>query len=270
MLDKIIFMSAENPNLIQVVILITLIFFTIVLGLIFLVTLNNKRKKLFLKEKQLLHQKFESELLKTQIEVQEQTMQTIAADLHDNIGQLLSLTTLTLGSIQILDDEKAENKVASSLELVNRSIRELRELAKLLQGEQLIMNGLGNAIEQEINWLKRTQAYQLKVDNQLMAVEVSSPQKDLIILRLLQEIITNIIKHAQATTIAINTQLIEGNLQFTVIENGIGFDYEAIKNQRKGLGLYSINKRVEMINGEIVIDSAEQAGTKISIQIPYP
>jgi signal transduction histidine kinase len=263
-------MSSEKSDLYTTIIFISIAFFVIVTGIIFLVTLYYQRKKLYDKEKKLMSQKFEAELLKTHLEVQEQTMQTIAADLHDNIGQLLSLTSLTLGSIDIGEEEKAKKKIDNSLTLLNKSIKELRELAKLMNGEQIIATGLGNAIKQEVDWLERTGAYRLKINNQLFDLQKTDPQKDLIILRLLQELINNIIKHAQATTIEIDAYLINDHLHLIVKENGVGFDYETIKKQQAGIGLSSVHKRVKMMNGKIYIDSGRNLGTLISIEIPYP
>ncbi|MEJ5993521.1 ATP-binding protein [Pedobacter sp. Du54] len=214
--------------------------------------------------------KFEAEILKTQIEVQEQTMQTIATDLHDNIGQLLSLTTLTLSSIKLNEAEKSEKKINNSLSLLHQSIKELRDLARLLQGEQLVGIGLGEAIKQELDRLRSVSGYKLIVKNQLLTSEVSSPTKDLIILRLLQEIINNIIKHARATQVNISTSLMKEILYLHIAENGVGFNYEEIKHQKRGIGLYSIHKRIEMIDGKIEIDSKPTQGTLITIEIPYP
>ncbi|WP_316830754.1 sensor histidine kinase [Pedobacter aquatilis] len=230
----------------------------------------NRHKKNHIVEKENMRQKFEAEILKTHIEVQEQTMQTIATELHDNIGQLLSLTTLTLNSINIPENEKAAEKIGNSLSLVNKSIKEIRELAKILHGEQIVEAGIGFAIEQEINWLKRIGAYELHVNNDLLDNKISSPDKDLIILRLLQEIINNIIKHAQATSIHIDTCLKNNALLLTVKENGIGFNYEEARNKKSGMGLSSVQKRVEMIQGKIDVNSAPEQGTSIFIEIPYP
>lgn len=263
-------MFSEKSDLYSVIIFISITFFIIVIGLVFLVGLYYHRRKLHIEEKKTMNQKFEAEILKTHIEVQEQTMQTIATDLHDNIGQLLSLTTLTLNSINLKESENSEKKINTSLDLVKKSIKELRDLAKLLQGEQIVESGLGKAIKQELDRLKRVSSYKLKVKNQLLDLAVSSPNKDLIILRLLQEIINNIIKHSKATDIEINTALTNDTLHLKVAENGIGFNYEEVKSQKKGIGLYSIHKRVEMINGKIHIDSNLSVGTTIIIEIPYP
>jgi signal transduction histidine kinase len=217
-----------------------------------------------------MQQKFESEMLQTRIEVQDQTMQSIATELHDNVGQLLSLTTLNLNSVNLNDGEKTRKKIDNSLTLVNKSIKELRELAKLLHGEQLVENGIGHAIDQEINWLNKAGTYELNINNQLVDLQITSPDKDLIILRLLQEIINNIIKHAQANYIQIESQLKDSVLHLRVAENGIGFNPEEIKLKKSGMGLNSIYKRIEMINGKITLNSAPGEGTSISIEVPYP
>jgi len=263
-------MSSQKSELYSIIIFITITFFVIVSGLISMIRLYYHRRRKHTEEKNLMNQNFESELLKTHLEVQEQTMQTIATDLHDNIGQLLSLTTLTLNSVNLSDTKRSEEKIATSLSLVNKSIKELRDLAKVLQGEQLLETGLGNALQQELDRLERIGGYQLKVNNQLIESATSSPKKDLIILRLLQEIINNIIKHAEATCIEIDVHLTDNNLILNVRENGVGFDYEQVKKQKRGIGLYSIHKRIEMIDGNIQISPCIPNGTIIAIEIPYP
>lgn len=263
-------MPKEQKDLYTSIILISLIFLVIVVGLILLVTSYYRKKRNHLEEKKLLNQKFESELLKTQIEVQEQTMQLIASNLHDNIGQLLSLTNLTLGSIQINAEEKIQKKVDTSIELVNKSIQELRALAKLLHGEQLLQLGIAAAIEQEVTWLSKTEIYQIQLENGMKNATLLSPKKDLVILRLFQEIVNNIIKHAQATEIKIQLHQRNDKFFLSVAENGVGFDYESTKRSNHGLGLFSIEKRIKMIGGTFQLQSSKNIGTQVIIEIPYP
>lgn len=263
-------MCLQSSEIFVNIVFITIVILILGLALPILMVIYFRRKRIYLEEKVAMKQQFESELLKTHLEVQEQTMQTIAADLHDNIGQLLSLTTLTLNSINLKEPDKSEKKINNSLNLVHKSIKELRDLAKLLHGEQIVENGLGKAIKQELDRLKRIGNYKLKVNNQLLELTISSTNKDLIILRILQEIINNIIKHSGATHLEISTFLQNEKIHLYVRENGIGFNYEEIKKQKKGIGLYSIQKRVEMIDGEIDVKSETNNGTIITIEIPYP
>ncbi|TKC12353.1 hypothetical protein FA048_01665 [Pedobacter polaris] len=263
-------MPEGQENLFSAIIIISLIFLMICIGLITLVILLQQRRKKYATEKKIMRHQFDSELLKTQIEVQEQTMQTIASDLHDNIGQLLSLTALTLNSINLKEPQRLEKKVSESLSLVNSSIKELRGLAKLMHGELIVQTGLGNAIKQELDRLKKFGNYKLKVKNELINIDISSPNKDLIILRLLQEIINNIIKHSKATHIEFNVYTADEKVFLSIQDNGIGFDIDNVQMKKSGMGLNSMFKRVALINGEISINSTPLTGTSISIEIPYP
>ena len=112
---------------------ITLIFLIAPAFILLYIVVYNRRKKKHMEEKEMMKLTFETELVKTQYEVQEQTMQTIGAELHDNIGQLLSLTSLTLNSIELDNQTKAKQKIETAIDLTIRSIKELRLLGKLLQ-----------------------------------------------------------------------------------------------------------------------------------------
>jgi len=263
-------MQSQATQIAILISITTFIFLLMPLFLIIYIRSYTRHKKNHLLEKEHMRQKFESEILQARIEVQDQTMQTIATELHDNIGQLLSLTTLTLNSVNLMDSEKAEKKIGNSLSLINKSIKELRELAKLLHGEQIVENGIGYALDQEINWLNKTGAYEIEINNTLVDLTEKSPDKDLIILRLLQEIINNIIKHANATAITFNAYYEEKILHLQIKENGIGFDYEQAAIAPSGMGLNSIHKRIEMINGKLILNSSPSNGTNILIEIPYP
>lgn len=264
-------MHQQQADLYNAILLSALVFFLVAAGLVFLVFTYNKRRKIHAMEKEGLKKTHETILLKSHIEVQEQTMQTIASNLHDNIGQLLSLTNLTLASINIDDREKASKKIDNSTELVNKSIKELRELAKLLQGEKLLEKGIGYALAQEVAWLKKSEVYQINFTNQLEEQLETSPEKDLIILRLFQEIVNNIIKHAKATEIIFSLAQQQENLLIVIKENGIGFNYHDVsKNSSVGLGLHTIEKRVKLIDGTFQVDSTIGKGTQITLIIPYP
>lgn len=259
-------MPSEQTGLYTAILFSALIFLLIVFGLIFLVLTYNRRKKDHITEKQALKNEHEADLLKTRLEVQEQTMKTIAADLHDNIGQLLSLTSLTLGSIAVTD-EKAAKKVDDSQQLVRRSIKELRQLANLLHGEKIIENGLADAIIYEIEWLRKSGSYVVSFINNIVGDPGISTKKDLILFRLLQEVINNIIKHSSATKITIELGHSQDNLLLSITDNGVGFVVGQVK---EGLGLSNLSKRTKAIQGEIDVVSALGKGTTVAIKVPYP
>jgi len=253
----------------ELIIIITLIFLLAPAFLLLYIFIYNRRKKRHMEEKEQMRLNFAAEIEKTQLEIQEQTMQTIGADLHDNIGQLLSLTSLTLGSIEVDDIAKAKEKINAAINLTGRSIKEMRQLGKLLQGEQLIEAGLYGAIRSEIDWVEKSGQYQITyiVEDEMPATH--SPDKDLIIFRILQEALNNIMKHARATEIAIKLSYLDQKLQLYIEDNGIGFDIESADHQ-PGMGLQNIQKRAAIVAGEMQIKSQPGAGTCLTIFIPYP
>jgi len=259
-------MQTSNQEIATIVGLSTLVFLLAPAFLLLYVSSYNRRKKDHITEKKTLQSEYEADLLKTQLEVQEQTMKTIAADLHDNIGQLLSLTSLTLGSITV-SDEKAAKKLDDSQQLVRRSIKELRQLANLLHGDEIIETGLVDAIKYEVEWLRKSGCYVMSFNNNIDNDPGLSPKKDLILFRLLQEVINNIIKHSSATEIVIDLDHAQGKLSLSITDNGIGFFVEEVK---KGMGLSNLLKRTKAIQGEIDILSALNKGTTIAIKVPYP
>jgi two-component system NarL family sensor kinase len=258
-------------NDIKALILITTLIFLIAPGFILAyIFIYNRRKKRHIEEKELMKLTFDAELIKTQMEIREQTMQTIGADLHDNIGQLLSLTSLTLSSVGLDDKDKAREKINAALDLTLKSIKEMRLLGKLLHGEQLIGLGLAEAIRHEINWIEKSGRYEVKYDITGEQPVHNNPDKDLILFRITQEILNNIIKHAEAKEINIKLGYSDTGTRLQIIDNGTGFNLHELPDAQKGMGLNNIQKRAEIVGGEVFIQSQPGEGTCIDIFIPYP
>lgn len=258
-------MHTKKEELFFNTIILTSIFFILLISIIVIIAiLYHNRKKLH----QMEVANFQNVLLQSQLEVQEQTMQTIGADLHDNIGQLLSLTSLTLNSVEVEYAVKAREKIDAAIDLTKRSIKEMRLLGKLLQGDQLIALGLPEAIRYEINWLERLGQFEVFYTQEGEMPAANSTDKDLIIFRILQESLNNIIKHAHANKITIALTYTDQTLHLQIDDDGIGFDPAQV--DATGMGLQNINKRAKVIGGKISIAAKPSQGTCISIYIPYP
>src|SRR5690606_14450204 len=98
----------------------------------------------------------------------------------------------------------------------------------------------------------------------------SNNDKDLIIFRIVQETINNIIKHSRAKRIVIRLVREPENLMLSISDNGVGFDPDSLGNGGWGLGLQNIKKRAALIGGDAQISSKPQKGTQVSMSIPYP
>lgn len=258
-------MQISSKEIFFLISIITIIFLTIPLFLIAYIRLYNRRKDKHAEEKRNLKSAFENELLKSQMEVQEQTLKTVAYDLHDNIGQILGLTVVTLSSIDLENREKAAEKISAAEELTKRSIKAIRALSRLLHGEELLSRGLTGAIAFELDWVEKSGLFTISYLNNVQDLP-SHPEKETIIFRLFQEILNNILKHAKATEISIKLALSHHILTLSLEDNGIGFE---INQQYEGMGLHNIQKRAAMIGGKAELSSIPGSGSKIVITIPY-
>lgn len=250
-----------------IIVLSTIIFLIAPAALIFYVSLYNKRKKKHDEEKKLMKQLFDNELIKSRMEVREQTLQTLASELHDNIGQILSLASITLSFIDPNHLEDCSVKISHTEELVKQSITELRRLSQVLYGEQLLSKGLVTAIQTQLGWLEKTGRYVIHFSHHGISEPALEPEKEVVSFRLFQEVVSNIIKHADADTIDVMLEATDKQLVIKVIDNGKGFDVVAQRNS--GLGLETVRKRAMLMGGQVNIISERSLGTTFIITIPY-
>lgn len=248
--------------------LITLVFLLAPAFLALYIKNYNNKKREHHHEKGRMKKEFEDEIHKVGLEVKEHTMKTIGADLHDNIGQLLGLTNLTLSTINLNDREKAAEKIADSIGLTKKSIKELRQLAHLMNGSSFMSSSLADAIGSEVDWLERTGRFKIQLNVQSQT-SGRSPDKDIIVFRVFQEILNNVMKHAEATEITIDLFVGSPELQLQVKDNGKGFSYNA-EAMVSGIGLANLKKRAELIGGTLMIDSVINNGTNVAVNVPYP
>jgi len=260
-------MPPSSNDIIVQVIAITGIFLIVACFLLVYVNSYNLRKKRHLQEKKDMQQAFEQELMKSQMEVQEQTLQTIASDIHDNVGQLLSLTRISLSTVNVSGQpDKAKEKIEGAMNLLDTSIKELRQLAAVLHAENLLKTGLQHAVERELERLSKAGDYETAFHSTGNKTSLTDPQTELIAFRIVQELLNNTIKHAAASRIEISFDYSNEYLRISVADNGRGFDTTA--SMGSGMGLLNLIKRTKMIGGDLVLESAENSGTKAVLNFP--
>lgn len=259
-------MQISSKELVYLIGVASVIFLIAPVSIIVYVLLYNNRKKRYEQEKVWLKTNFENELLKSQMEVQEQTMQTLASNLHDNIGQLMSLTVVTLSTVNAEDPDKVRQKVDSATQLAQRAIKEIRQISRLIYGQELIRTGLAKAITFELDYLKTAGLHTVTLNSNYQPVEGQN-DKEIILFRIFQEILNNAVRHAEATAIDVVINQDKQNLSVIFKDNGKGFVEEEVVKEKRGMGLFNIRKRVALIGGQISIDA--QNGTEIKIVVPY-
>ena len=210
-----------------------------------------------------MRNRFEQTLLKTQLEIQEQAFAYISQEIHDNIGQVLSLVRLNLNTF---DGIVTEEKLEQTDDLLGKAIKDLRDLSHNLQNNRIHDIGIIESIRQLLLSLEKTGRYKTSL-NTSDHFHILDPNTDIILYRMIQEIINNIIKHASAGIIDIAISSDPDMTNIRISDNGIGFDPALLKQDRPGIGLHNIANRAKMINATVDVKSAPGNGTIITLNI---
>jgi PAS domain S-box-containing protein len=198
------------------------------------------------------------------IGAQEKERNELSAELHDNVNQLLAAAILYLKTAQKQKVIK-ENLVTQSLDYVQKAIEELRNISRNLTPSELKMNGIRAALKVFAEKLHIPKSFEVKlVMGDLHESKISQPLK-LAVYRIIQEVINNILKHANATEVIIHLCETDDNLKLTVTDNGKGLDLLTIK---KGLGITNIYNRAENFGGSAEIISSPGKGCTWNVKIP--
>lgn len=223
----------------------------------------NRRRIIHQKEIAELKVRYDKTILQSQLEIQEQTFRNISQDIHDNIGQVLSLAKLNLNTIP---ENESSNKIALTEELLGKAINDLRDISKSLHPEKIIDIGLINAISQELLLVQKV----AKIKTELICLngEINlGSEKTIIVFRMMQEILQNILKHANAFNVTVEIGKLENKTLITVKDDGKGFMVDALKSTETGIGLKSIKQRCDLVNASFKIHSTPGKGTSVQLTI---
>lgn len=208
---------------------------------------------------------FDHTLLQSRLEIQEQTFKTISQELHDNFGQMLTLAKLNLNTLNLENHEKAMEKVNTAIDLVSQTIQSIRDLSRNLHADVISKNGLVHALETEIRLIEKLGLLHpvFRIHGQPVALDTN---KSLIIFRIVQEALNNVVKHAKATMLEMSVQFSLEQIKLTIADNGTGFNWS--ESTMKGSGLRNMNDRARIIGAQFEMQPASTSGTIITLTIP--
>lgn len=200
------------------------------------------------------------------IEAEEKERIRIARELHDGIGQQLSATKMNLSAFEPIIGEDQKDRYHQLLELVDDAVKEVRSISHNMMPNALLRSGLSSAVREFVQKISGTDS--LKVDLQIVGLNNRLDSNiETVLYRVIQECVSNIIKHAQASQITIQLIQHDAHLNLLIEDNGKGFDSRNIENS-SGIGLKNIVSRVQYLNGTVDFDSMPGKGTTVIIDIP--
>lgn len=211
------------------------------------------RNQLHLKGNKLLHEKFSQELLV----LQENERRRISKDLHDGIGQQLLVIK---NRLMLAGDDDTKN-------MVNHTIEEVRGISRDLYPFQLQELGITKAIEYTIDQIDEntTLFISAEIDN---IDNIFSKEEEVNIYRIIQESLSNILKHAQAEAGKISIRKFEKNVIISIKDNGNGFDFNEKYKNSKSLGLKTLLERTKVLKGQMKVTTKKDSGTVLEFQFP--
>jgi two-component system NarL family sensor kinase len=216
-----------------------------------------------------LMRKQDSQLINAMLDGQEQERKRIALDLHDRMGSLLATLKIYYNNLSSRFDkldQQQENEYKKTGDLLNKAVEELRNISKNLVSGVLLTFGFTPAIRELTQSINDTTAITVKLNVFGMDERLSS-NIEVSLFRVIQELLTNTLKHAWATEVTIRVHRKEEILQLNISDNGKGFDWEIAKAQ-SGIGLKSILTRIKGLNGELIVETASGKGASFQITIP--
>ena len=253
-------MQKDKLEVLLSVVVASLFILMLVIVIIMLFRIYLKRKNKLLHEKELMGIQFEQTLLQSKLEIQEQTFRDISQELHDNIGQMLSLLSINLNTINAPHEAQ---RIAKMDDLLTKALTDLRNLSHSLDADYIRNNGWTGLVIKLLNNLEATGKFKtlIELDDDLPSL---GNEKPIILFRMIQEVIHNIIKHAHANTIYLAGKNDNSQLIITIRDNGRGF---SAGKAGGGSGLQNLQKRAKMIDAELSIDSRPGEGTFVTISI---
>lgn len=252
-------MFKESKEIFTTVIIGSILVICLMVLVIVVIIRFKMRQQKHFQEKQFMQTQFDQELLRTQLEIQEHTLKTISEEIHDNIGQVLSLAKLNLNTLP----NSNEQKIQDTKNLVSKAINDLRNLSHSLHGDIIAELGLRESIANELKIIESTRAFEteLNIKGNLFKI---NPQKEMVLFRIAQEALNNCIKYSAAKQITILMQYQPQLFVLQVQDDGKGFD----ASQITGIGMKSMQNRTQLIGGTFNLKSTLGNGTIVTVELP--
>jgi signal transduction histidine kinase len=207
-----------------------------------------------------------NEVNNARIEIQQSTLNNISQEIHDNVGQLLSLTKMQLNLLEA-QEVKDNNLISEAKDNISKAMTDLRDLAKGMSSDRIQLLGLYDSVTQEALRINKVGRLQVQVNSNGTKKEPEH-KKQLVVFRVIQECFQNILKHAQANHVLVTFTYQPDSFHVVIKDDGVGFDYQPGSPSSEGLGLMNIFNRIHLVGGEVTVNSSPGAGTSVNIKVP--
>ncbi len=249
-------MFNTDKSMIPFMITVTLMTVIFIFGLIvFLITFQKKQNR---KNK---------EYLQALIAEKDRTMYLISLEVHDNVNQMLNMVRMNLHWLAKNPLNENETLLHDTGEMIDTLIMDTNNISHTLNTEYLEKKGLISSLKEEVAWVNNSKKIRCNI-NISGITKKFEPQTEVMVFRIAQEAVQNVIKHAEADCIEITLRYEPGIFEMSVRDNGRGFD-PGQHHYSGSVGMQSMSRRAMIVEGKLKIDSSLGKGTNVMLQIPY-
>jgi two-component system sensor histidine kinase DegS len=207
------------------------------------------------------------------LNVQEEERKKISRELHDEVGQLLAAMTVNLElmkkGLRPADEPFLREKIGDTERLASEMFGRIRTFLSELRPAALDHLGLAVVARRLLNDFTRRTGIDIEMSGEFDALDRLAGDNRIVVYRLMQECLTNVVKHARATVVRVSVAREGGAVRVEVADDGVGFVREATgPGKRGGLGILGMRERMGLVGGEFRIDSSPGKGTTVSARIP--
>jgi two-component system NarL family sensor kinase len=252
---------------------LVLILMAALIAVIALLTYRNHRRQTNLViELNDVRNRYDQEILKTTIEVQEQTLEHISREIHDNIGQYMTLAKLHINVVAMDSCEQQQNKLQIAGKLLGEALEDIRDLTNSMSLDTLKASGLSRAIDGQLRQLKKAGLHEVRYVEKMGSCERLEHKTEIVLFRIVQEAITNIARHASAKNVEVRLICGPSGLSIEIMDDGIGISTGVSQEgtqRMSGRGLNNMQTRAKLLGGEFKIESDPGFGTRIIVALPF-
>ena len=250
-------------------VIITLFILLMLAFIVFIIFYVQKKQKGFNDKLMEAKEKYLKDLYGTKLEVQEKINEDLSRELHDNVGQYLSLAKLGLGTLDLNRKDESENSLNEISEILEKSLEDLRSLCRTMNSEVIKKGGLKKSIEMQVGYIQRLGKFDIKFNMNGEYVRLDEI-KEMVLFRIVQEAMSNTIRHSSASDICISLCYSGNLLKLQIQDNGKGFDMsEQISGSNHLNGIDNMRYRANLIGADFQIVSKIGRGTTITVVTSY-
>jgi two-component system NarL family sensor kinase len=222
--------------------------------------IDQKRKYRYRQERLDMKNNFNQELLRAHLEIQSQAFETISRELHDNVGTLISIAMVHIKSINGFSKATEEQKAIEADSLLNEAMTALRDISRSINPENINRLGWQKSFIAELERIGKTNLFsiQLSEEGEPFTIEL---RKQVILFRILQETLNNIVKHSSGNRIDVQITFSNPELNVTIKDNGKGLDPDIPAITPAGSGITNMKARAAMLPASFDIKSEPGRGT---------